>query len=554
MKSRTNRFLAIASLAGSCLATSASAQTLTKANNTTALNEAGSWVENSAPTSSNVLLFDSTVGAGVTASVTTASGGNLSVNGLQVTSVTNNSMRISSNGASTLTLGSGGVDMSTAGGNLRIDPAVTLSTGQTWSIASGRILNLATKAITGGGYTAQVTGAGSLAFDIGGTATYGSELEVDSTIFRVNAATSDVTLTNANNSFTNLSLFNGTARFSSIAAAGFDSAAGAFSTGTLGGSNTSGLFYYTGNTGSTNRNFTVDRRSAASGILVSTAGQTLTISGTINHNGGNDTGVKDNAFRVGGDGNLTLSGVINDNSNASFTTSLAKEGIGTLTLSNANTFQGGVAVAAGTLLVNNTTGSGTGTGVVTVSGAGTVLKGDGTIGGATSIQAGAIHASGNSVGIQKFTNNLTYEDASIFAWDIAKTNPGSQTRGTDYDAVNVTSVLAGLDGADAGTTTNAIFRIVIGDANFSDTFWASNNHSWTDIFTAADGSTVKSDWAGIFGGGFEYYNGSTQINAPTTGSFNISGNTLTWSAVPEPTSALAGLLITAGLLRRRRRA
>ena len=37
------------------------------------------------------------------------------------------------------------------------------------------------------------------------------------------------------------------------------------------------------------------------------------------------------------------------------------------------------------------------------------------------------------------------------------------------------------------------------------------------------------------------------------GQFSFTSNTLNWTAVPEPTSALAGLLITAGLLRRRRR-
>jgi uncharacterized protein (TIGR03382 family) len=39
--------------------------------------------------------------------------------------------------------------------------------------------------------------------------------------------------------------------------------------------------------------------------------------------------------------------------------------------------------------------------------------------------------------------------------------------------------------------------------------------------------------------------------------FSNSSNTLIWtaySAIPEPTSALAGLLLTAGLLRRRREA
>jgi MYXO-CTERM domain-containing protein len=36
------------------------------------------------------------------------------------------------------------------------------------------------------------------------------------------------------------------------------------------------------------------------------------------------------------------------------------------------------------------------------------------------------------------------------------------------------------------------------------------------------------------------------------GTFTITGSTLNWTAVPEPTSALAGLLLGAGLLRRRR--
>lgn len=36
------------------------------------------------------------------------------------------------------------------------------------------------------------------------------------------------------------------------------------------------------------------------------------------------------------------------------------------------------------------------------------------------------------------------------------------------------------------------------------------------------------------------------------GSFAMSGTSLTWTAVPEATSAPAGLLLVAGLLRRRR--
>jgi MYXO-CTERM domain-containing protein len=369
-------------LAALVVVSGASAQTLTKAAGTTALNLAGSWVENSAPTSASTLLFSSNW----TTPAAVAMGANLDVNGIQVGTLANTTARITGTTGQTLTLGSGGINMSSATNNLRIDPAIVLSANQTWSVASGRILNLVAAGMSGP-FTARVTGAGSLAFDASGTATYGSQLEVDSTILRVNFTSSDVTFTNVNNSFTTLSLFNGTARFSSIANSGSDSAAGAFATASLGGNATNGVFVYTGTTASTNRAFAVDRRSLASAILVSMAGETLTISGNVTHVGTN-VAVADNGFRVGGAGNLILSGVVSNNTTVGFNTRLAKEGTGALTLSNANTFAGGVTVSAGSLFVENTTGSGTGSGAVTVQ-SGAVLGGNGSIGGSVTFNAGS---------------------------------------------------------------------------------------------------------------------------------------------------------------------
>jgi hypothetical protein len=49
---------------------------------------------------------------------------------------------------------------------------------------------------------------------------------------------------------------------------------------------------------------------------------------------------------------------------------------------------------------------------------------------------------------------------------------------------------------------------------------------------------------------FTYKAGS--LASGLTGSFSISGNNLTFTAVPEPTGVLAGLLVTCGWLRRRR--
>jgi autotransporter-associated beta strand protein len=246
-----------------------------------------------------------------------------------------------------------------------------------------------------------------------------------------------------------------------------------------------------------------------------------------------------------------ISGII---SNGSSTVALTKSGTGTWTLTSANTYDGATNISGGKLVINGDQSSANGT--VTVSGADTRLAGDGTIGGNTTIESSAIHSPGSSPGVQKFTGDLTYADASIFEWDIDRA--ALQTRGVGYDGVNVIGTLAGMDGLDEGTTTDAVFRIVIGDSDFSNGFW-DTTRVWTDIFTAADGIAAKTDWTGIFGGGFEYFynNGTTLISISPTGqgSFGFTGvnnNELTWTAVPESTTALAGLLLTAGLLRRRR--
>ncbi len=44
------------------------------------------------------------------------------------------------------------------------------------------------------------------------------------------------------------------------------------------------------------------------------------------------------------------------------------------------------------------------------------------------------------------------------------------------------------------------------------------------------------------------------LGDPLMGGFSLSGNQVDLSVIPEPTSALFGLLIAAGLLRRRRSA
>jgi hypothetical protein len=89
--------------------------------------------------------------------------------------------------------------------------------------------------------------------------------------------------------------------------------------------------------------------------------------------------------------------------------------------------------------------------------------------------------------------------------------------------------------------------------DFSDTDWQTS-HVWTDIFKNADGTANLTGWADTFTGFSYSYASGTKTAAPAGfGSFTLSGNTLAWSAVPEPGNVLAGLLAVSILLRRSRR-
>ncbi|MDQ6807866.1 MAG: autotransporter-associated beta strand repeat-containing protein [Verrucomicrobiota bacterium] len=84
---------------------------------------------------------------------------------------------------------------------------------------------------------------------------------------------------------------------------------------------------------------------------------------------------------VSGTGTVTLSGIISDRSPSQKLT-LSQDGTNTVVLTGANTYSGGTVVNAGTLLVNNLAGSGTGRGLVTVNG--------GTLGGTGTITVAAV--------------------------------------------------------------------------------------------------------------------------------------------------------------------
>jgi len=98
------------------------------------------------------------------------------------------------------------------------------------------------------------------------------------------------------------------------------------------------------------------------------------------------------SLTTGNNGNsTTFDGVISGSGG------LTKVGSGTFALSRGNTYIGGTIIDSGTLLVNNTIGSGTGAGAVVVN-AGATLGGSGTITGSVTVNSGAHIAPGASIG------------------------------------------------------------------------------------------------------------------------------------------------------------
>ena len=127
-------------LAAACAALLAIPQTAraddrTKANNTTNLDQTGSWTLGVVPGSGDVAVWDDTV----TAANTTALGSNLSWQGIRIGGTTRTGL-VTINAGNTLTLGNAGIDMSTAPRNLSMYNGITVGASQDWTVGSGRTL------------------------------------------------------------------------------------------------------------------------------------------------------------------------------------------------------------------------------------------------------------------------------------------------------------------------------------------------------------------------------------------------------------------------------
>lgn len=128
-----------------------------------------------------------------------------------------------------------------------------------------------------------------------------------------------------------------------------------------------------------------------------------------------------------------------------------KIGSGTMTVTASNTYTGATTVEAGTLLVNNTAGSGTGTGDVLVKSTAT-LGGTGSISGGLTVENGGTLVPGASIE-SLATGNLTLSPTSAVNMEINS----SGTPSADVINVNGSAV---IDGA-LGVTDIAVTAVAL---------------------------------------------------------------------------------------------
>ena len=136
---------------------------------------------------------------------------------------------------------------------------------------------------------------------------------------------------------------------------------------------------------------------------------------------------------------------------------LTKVNTGTLILSGANGYTGGTTVANGTLLVNNTSGSGTGTGPVSVTSNGT-LGGTGSISGTVDIQN-----TGTLVGVSSETltaGGLTLDSGALssFHLDVPTTTPLISITGTNLLNLAGSSTVKIINNGGMAASTYYLFK------------------------------------------------------------------------------------------------
>jgi autotransporter-associated beta strand protein len=453
------------------------AEDLIKDNNTDALNLGSSWVDGVVPGASDVAVWDSTVTAG---SLAVELGADLAFQGIRIE---NPAGRVDILGEDMLTLGSAGIELTSR--SLNIVPEIRLSTNQTWSIGSGLflddngnannqgvwvdnqghdfVIDIAGVSATTFNYVnlRHLEGSGSMTIDgagrvrfTGANTNFTGDIVVNSGVLR---AANEATSLGAGSS--TLTLNGGQLTFGSNNPRNF------------GRNTTVGGDVELNNNNSQNNN----AQSYTFGTLAMGA-HTLSVTAQGGTNG-NEGNILFGATTLSGSPVFNVATRTNNHlrlgavSESGGSHGITKTGVGMLILNGNSTYSGGTTVSEGTLLVNNTDGSGTGTGSVTVA-SGAVLGGSGLIAGPVSLADGAVLSPGNSAGTLTVGELILSEDSG-WQWELGApwvyVDPDSLPSPNDFVQVDGDLVLDGrlkvvdLGGLASGTYTLARYTGALTD-------------------------------------------------------------------------------------------
>ena len=253
------------------------------------------------------------------------------------------------------------------------------------------------------------------------------------------------------------------------------------------------------------------------------------LSGNVNLNAANRTITLGNS--------TTMSGIVSNGGLTVASTSVSRS----LNLTAANTYSDGTTVSGGTLLVNNTTGSATGSGAVSV-GSGAALGGSGIISGATTMQTGSLLRPGNSPGVLTFGSDLTLNTGANMIWELWANTEVNSPVTFDQIVVGGNLQFDGSNGVtlDFGTTAGGSL------VSWADTFWDSQR-SW--ILYDVTGTTTGSSNLSLLNTVYNDATGASLATARSGAGFSIAqvGSDIVVKYIPEPSSSSLMLLGLAGL-------
>jgi len=373
-------------LLASLTMSTASAASITKADNTTALNDSASWVGGSVPASGDVAIWDSTV----TSANTVALGADLDWQGIQVLDPAGS---VTITAGNTLSLGSGGIDLLAATADLAVEAGIALTANQSWRAAAGRTITLAGD-ITG---SADVTIGGSVITTNTFLTTTAQPLFPNATLSTLASASGVMEGGFVNGSIPGLGYLltndGTTANYwlevidspftkglqIELAQSGTDVTARAVQAKYVSGSQLGFDFNTGGTQGTVATSPTAGGYGAASTTLSFASGSgTTRITGNPTYTGA--TNLVAGTLDIASATDVTLSGVISGGGD------LVKSGTGTLTLSAANTHSGATRLEAGILAAGNN--AALGTGALTLAGGTIRPTANRVIGNAISVATG----------------------------------------------------------------------------------------------------------------------------------------------------------------------